>query len=215
MSGPGVYEPGEEYVPAGIKPLVDEGSLPVAPAAGGEELWLIQIPHDADPADLDGLRFKISDEDAGAEISQFKAGGKFQHRRPRTSTAHRHTTNPPPNRPSRQPSRSFSRVHPLSSPTLRPDHQRAGKKWRLKEEDAITASAMFMLPSRKAGGRKEFGGPRRITRRITMNRRNMGIEDVGTEEGGAKTPGEKKEKKRKKDKDDKTPGKKSSKKAKK
>jgi hypothetical protein len=71
MSGPGVYEPGEEYVPAGIKPLVDEGSLPVAPAAGGEELWLIQIPHDADPADLDGLRFKISDEDAGAEISQF------------------------------------------------------------------------------------------------------------------------------------------------
>lgn len=77
MSGPGVYEPGEEYVPAGIKPLVDEGSLPVAPAAGGEELWLIQIPHDADPADLDGLRFKISDEDAGPEISQFKAGGKF------------------------------------------------------------------------------------------------------------------------------------------
>ena len=78
MSGPGVYEPGEEYVPAGIKPLVDEGSLPVAPAAGGEELWLIQIPHDADPADLDGLRFKISDDDAGAEISQFKAGGKTQ-----------------------------------------------------------------------------------------------------------------------------------------
>ena len=77
MSGPGVYEPGEEYVPAGIKPLVDEGSLPVAPAADGEELWLIQIPHDADPADLDGLRFKISDEDAGPEISQFKAGGKF------------------------------------------------------------------------------------------------------------------------------------------
>lgn len=48
-----------------------------------------------------------------------------------------------------------------------------------------------------------------------MNRRNMGIEDVSTEEGGAKTPGEKKEKKRKKDKDEKTPGKKSSKKAKK
>ena len=93
--------------------------------------------------------------------------------------------------------------------------ERAGKKWRLKEEDAITASAMFMLPSRKAGGRKEFGGPRRITRRITMNRRNMGIEDVVAEEGGAKTPGEKKEKKRKKDKDEKTPGKKSSKKAKK
>tara|TARA_B100000482_G_C12593805_1_gene292534 strand:+ start:236 stop:460 length:225 start_codon:yes stop_codon:yes gene_type:complete len=74
---------------------------------------------------------------------------------------------------------------------------------------------MFMLPSRKARGRKEFGGPRRITRRITMNRRNMGIEDVVAEEGGAKTPGEKKEKKRKKDKDKKTPGKKSSKKAKK
>ena len=91
---------------------------------------------------------------------------------------------------------------------------RAGKKWRLKEDDAITASAMFVLPSKKAGGRQEFGGPRRITRRITMNRRNIGFEDAVANEEGAKTPGEKKEKKRKKDKDDKG-DKKSSKKSKK
>jgi len=84
----------------------------------------------------------------------------------------------------------------------------------LKEDDAITASAMFVLPSKKAGGRQEFGGPRRITRRITMNRRNIGIEDAAANEEGAKTPGEKKEKKRKKDKDDKG-DKKSSKKSKK
>ena len=76
MSGPGLFEPGEEYVPAGIKPVVDEATLPTAPAAGGEELWLIQIPGDADPADLDGLRFRISDEGNGPEISQFKAGGE-------------------------------------------------------------------------------------------------------------------------------------------
>ena len=73
----------------------------------------------------------------------------------------------------------------------------------MKEDDAITASAMFVLPSKKAGGRQEFGGPRRITRRITMNRRNIGFEDAVANEEGAKTPGEKKEKKRKKDKDDK------------
>ena len=28
MSGPGLFEPGEEYVPAGIKPVVDEATLP-------------------------------------------------------------------------------------------------------------------------------------------------------------------------------------------
>ena len=216
MSGPGLFEPGEEYVPAGIKPVVDEATLPTAPAAGGEELWLIQIPGDADPADLDGLRFRISDEGNGPEISQFKAGGESFIAFEPPSASHPRPCRPPPNRPPQQPSPPAALFGPFSAdePDPLPLTGRAGKKWRLKEDDAITASTMFVLPSKKAGGRQEFGGPRRITRRITMNRRNIGIEDAAANEEGAKTPGEKKEKKRKKDKDDKG-DKKSSKKSKK
>ena len=104
MSGPGLFEPGEKYVPAGIKPVVDEATLPTAPAAGGEELWLIQIPGDADPADLDGLRFRISDEGNGPEISQFKAGGESFIAFEPPSASHPRPCRPPPNRPPRQPS---------------------------------------------------------------------------------------------------------------
>ena len=104
MSGPGLFEPGEEYVPAGIKPVVDEATLPTAPAAGGEELWLIQIPADADPADLDGLRFRISDEGNGPEISQFKAGGESFIAFEPPSAPHPRPRRPPPNRPTQQPS---------------------------------------------------------------------------------------------------------------
>ena len=104
MSGPGLFEPGEEYVPAGIKPVVDEATLPTAPAAGGEELWLIQIPGDADPADLDGLRFRISDEGNGPEISQFKAGGESFIAFEPPSASHPRPCRPPPNRPPQQPS---------------------------------------------------------------------------------------------------------------
>ena len=104
MSGPGLFEPGEEYVPAGIKPVVDEATLPTAPAAGGEELWLIQIPADADPADLDGLRFRISDEGNGPEISQFKAGGESFIAFEPPSAPHPRPCRPPPSRPPQQPS---------------------------------------------------------------------------------------------------------------
>ena len=72
------YEPSEEYVPATIKPIVDEKKLPKKPTAGGDELWLIQVPGDMDITDLDGLRFKLTGEGSGAELASMKAAGAFR-----------------------------------------------------------------------------------------------------------------------------------------
>jgi hypothetical protein len=54
---------------------VDEKALPKKPVAGGDELWLIQIPGDMDVEDLTGLRFKLTGEGAGAELASLKAAG--------------------------------------------------------------------------------------------------------------------------------------------
>ena len=75
MSGPGAYEPPEEYVPAAIEGVIDETALPTEPAAGEDELWLVQVPGDVNPADFQGLRFKLTGEGAGADVAAFKAGG--------------------------------------------------------------------------------------------------------------------------------------------
>tara|TARA_B110000977_G_scaffold156798_1_gene199559 strand:- start:23774 stop:24271 length:498 start_codon:yes stop_codon:yes gene_type:complete len=78
MSGPGAFEPSPagEYIPATITGLVDDASLPLKPTAGEDELWLIQAPSDVRAEDLRGLRFKLTGDGSGEEMSSFKAGGK-------------------------------------------------------------------------------------------------------------------------------------------
>lgn len=76
MSGPGAYEPPEDFVPATIEGVVDDASLPTAPTPGDDELWLIQVPGDVSVKDLHGLRLKLTGEGAGADLAAFKAGGK-------------------------------------------------------------------------------------------------------------------------------------------
>ena len=76
MSGPGAYEPPDDFVPATIEGVVDDASLPTAPTPGDDELWLIQVPGDVSVKDLHGLRLKLTGEGAGADLAAFKAGGK-------------------------------------------------------------------------------------------------------------------------------------------
>lgn len=78
-----------------------------------------------------------------------------------------------------------------------------GKKYRMVEEDAETASRMFVLPP--ASGKPEFAPAARVTRRVTLMRKAKGAGELDGGEEPAKTPGsEKKAKKKKRDKSDKT-----------
>ena len=73
-----------------------------------------------------------------------------------------------------------------------------GKKYRMVEEDAETASRMFVLPP--ASGKPEFAPAARVTRRVTLMRKAKGAGELDGGEEPAKTPGsEKKAKKKKRD----------------
>ena len=63
-------------MPATIVPIVAETSLPRTPAAGADELWLIQVPGDMDIDDLHGLRFKLTGEGGGVDMASLKAAGE-------------------------------------------------------------------------------------------------------------------------------------------
>ena len=63
-------------MPATIEPVADERSLPKAPSAGGEELWLIQVPGDVQIEDLQGLRFKLAGNGEGVDMASLKAAGR-------------------------------------------------------------------------------------------------------------------------------------------
>ena len=79
-----------------------------------------------------------------------------------------------------------------------------GKKYRMVEEDAETVSRMFVLPP--ASGKSEFAPAARVTRRVTLMRKAKGAgeQDGGEEKEPGMTPGgEKKAKKKKRDKGDK------------
>ena len=102
MSGPGAYEPPEEYVPAAIEGVIDEKALPTEPAAGEDELWLVQVPGDVNPADFQGLRFKLTGEGAGADVAAFKAGGAT----PRDFPVHHLPPGPMDSPPFPRPSRA-------------------------------------------------------------------------------------------------------------
>ena len=202
MSGPGLFEPGEEYVPAGIKPVVDEATLPTAPAAGGEELWLIQIPGDADPADLDGLRFRISDEGNGPEISQFKVGGESFIAFEPPSASHPRPCRPPPSRPPQQPSppaalfAHFSADEPDPLPLTGRREEMAVEGGRCDHGQCYVRAAVEE-GWRKAGVRRakeNHEEDHQEQAKYRESRRNIGFEDAVANEEGAKTPGEKKEK---------------------